>query len=434
MAYNYSNFLNSIAPKKTSTSSAFGNTDGGLFNKINSFTNKLQSPQSSYMNSKLSTPSSSAWQGPVKPTTAKTVPTTTNAGATNTTATKISSPAGKQYVNGMSSTQTTAPTNTFNAPSISTPTPEQNPYLKYLSSLFDSEATTKAGKDLSSANERLAGIQSLGEQRALSGRREYESLLNASGGLKSGAEMSASRSGDRTNSALADLAVQESAAGRSAQVAKDTYDMYINAGKTAYEAETAANKAKQDQDNIDRTFEENKRQFGMEYALKQKELAIQQQKANADSIPTQTGSYRENSMNNINNYVDEALKQIKPGSAGFGSGLLGAIRGSNASDLKSTLTTIKANIGFEALQAMREASKTGGALGQVAVQELEALQSVLGSLDQKQSREQLSQNLNNIKTHYQNAMNALSNSQMGGGAAPSSSGVTPGGVKYTIIP
>lgn len=438
MAYNLSNFLNSIAPKKTGGSSAFGDLNSGIFGKINSFSSNIgapKTPQSQYVNSQMATPSSGSWQGPMQPKPdAKITPS--NVGATGTTPPKITSPAGQSYINNVASpVNNSAGGSAIGQQNFTAPQEQTNPYMKYLASLFDSELTTNAGKSLTSANERLAGIQSQEEQRALSGRREYDKLLNQSGMLKAGAEESASRSADRTNSSLADLAVQESAAARSAQVAKDTYDMYINAGKSVYEAETAAKKAKQDQDNIDRTFEENKRQFGLEYALKEKEVAIAQQKANADSAGAggQAGSYRENAMNNINNYVDEALNQVKPGTAGFGSGLLGAIRGSGSANLKNTLTTIKANIGFEALQAMREASKTGGALGQVAVQELEALQAILGSLDQKQSREQLTQNLNNIKTHYQNAINALNNSKMGGSVAPSSSGVTPGGIKYTII-
>lgn len=120
-----------------------------------------------------------------------------------------------------------------------------------------------------------------------------------------------------------------------------------------------------------------------------------------------TAGYRQQSATNVLNYVDTALSQIKPGTAGFGSGLLSKIGGSGAKNLRETLETVKGNIGFEALQAMREASKTGGALGSIAVQELTALQSVLGSLDARQSRSQLRQNLNNIKGHYTKAMEAI---------------------------
>ena len=54
----------------------------------------------------------------------------------------------------------------------------------------------------------------------------------------------------------------------------------------------------------------------------------------------------------------------------------------NARAIFNAVNTIKANIGFDALQKMREASPTGGALGQVAVQELEMLHSTIASLDQ----------------------------------------------------
>jgi hypothetical protein len=107
--------------------------------------------------------------------------------------------------------------------------------------------------------------------------------------------------------------------------------------------------------------------------------------------------------------VDKALAQVSGVSAGFGS-LLSGIPGSPAKDLQSTLTTIKANIGFQELQAMRAASPTGGALGQVAVQELEALQAVLGNLDSSQSSSQLKQNLESIKYHYGNWLDTVKES------------------------
>jgi hypothetical protein len=68
--------------------------------------------------------------------------------------------------------------------------------------------------------------------------------------------------------------------------------------------------------------------------------------------------------------------------------------------LSKRLTTIKANLGFDRLQQMRDASPTGGALGQVAVQELIALQSTIASLDQDQSPAQLKQALDKIETSY----------------------------------
>jgi len=63
------------------------------------------------------------------------------------------------------------------------------------------------------------------------------------------------------------------------------------------------------------------------------------------------------------------------------------------------LDTIKANVGFDKLQNMRDNSKTGGALGQVSELENKLLQAVNGALDPAQ-RDQLEQNLSNIKVLY----------------------------------
>ena len=81
---------------------------------------------------------------------------------------------------------------------------------------------------------------------------------------------------------------------------------------------------------------------------------------------------------------------------GMGS-LASFVPGTPQHDLGELLTTVKANIGFEKLQDMRDNSKTGGALGQVSEFENRLLQSVSGSLDQAQSKDQLLYNLNRIK-------------------------------------
>lgn len=106
-------------------------------------------------------------------------------------------------------------------------------------------------------------------------------------------------------------------------------------------------------------------------------------------------------IDNVVNKVDEAIKQVGPFSAGAGS-LLSVVPGTAAKNLAANVETIKANLGFDRLQRMRDASPTGGALGQVAVQELVALQSSIASLDTAQSPAQLLANLNNVKRHYEN--------------------------------
>ncbi len=104
--------------------------------------------------------------------------------------------------------------------------------------------------------------------------------------------------------------------------------------------------------------------------------------------------------------VGEARDKVSGFTAGLGS-YLSVLPLTEAKDLSKRLTTIKANLGFDRLQQMRDASPTGGALGQVAVQELIALQSTIASLDQDQSPAQLKQALDKIETSYANWRNVV---------------------------
>lgn len=106
------------------------------------------------------------------------------------------------------------------------------------------------------------------------------------------------------------------------------------------------------------------------------------------------------------NEVREAKKKVSGFTAGAGS-YLSVVPLTEAKDLSKRLTTIKANLGFDRLQQMRDASPTGGALGQVAVQELVALQSTIASLDQDQSPQQLKDALDKIELHYSNWRNTI---------------------------
>src|SRR5690606_3574220 len=72
----------------------------------------------------------------------------------------------------------------------------------------------------------------------------------------------------------------------------------------------------------------------------------------------------------------------------------------NARNLDALLTTVKANVGFDRLQAMREASPTGGALGAVSDFENRQLQATLGNLEQSQTPDQLKYNLQRFKDTY----------------------------------
>ena len=99
------------------------------------------------------------------------------------------------------------------------------------------------------------------------------------------------------------------------------------------------------------------------------------------------------------NKIDEAEKLVGKGTTGFGS-YLSIVPGTPARELSTVIGTIKARLGFDQLQQMRNASPTGGALGQVSNRELAALEGALASLDQGLSADALKQNLKQIKDSY----------------------------------
>jgi hypothetical protein len=100
---------------------------------------------------------------------------------------------------------------------------------------------------------------------------------------------------------------------------------------------------------------------------------------------------------NVINKIDEVLPKVDALTAGFAGKPISKISGTEANDVRATIDTIKANLGFAELQEMRNNSPTGGALGQVAVQEIAYLQSVMANLETSQSPEQLRKNLKSVK-------------------------------------
>lgn len=117
--------------------------------------------------------------------------------------------------------------------------------------------------------------------------------------------------------------------------------------------------------------------------------------------------------------IDGAIQDVGTFTAGFGTGTLAGIRGTPAYNLERKLDTIKANLGFQELAAMRAASPTGGALGAVTERELAFLQSTVASLDAGQSPEELRRGLEKARQHYQNWLNAVRQDRLAaGGEAP----------------
>jgi hypothetical protein len=97
--------------------------------------------------------------------------------------------------------------------------------------------------------------------------------------------------------------------------------------------------------------------------------------------------------------VNEAARLVGAGTAGFGSGPLSLIRGTSASNLEAKLDTLRANLSFDTLAAMRAASPTGGALGAISDTELRLLGSTVASLNTAQSPAALRAGLIKVAKH-----------------------------------
>jgi hypothetical protein len=106
-------------------------------------------------------------------------------------------------------------------------------------------------------------------------------------------------------------------------------------------------------------------------------------------------------LDNQHQIASSAIKDALNSASGFTTGTLGSVLnsvpGTPAYDLKQKLTTLQAIVGFQTLQAIRNASKTGGGLGQISDFEERLLSAVQGSFDPGQSPQQFVGNLQNLQ-------------------------------------
>jgi hypothetical protein len=118
----------------------------------------------------------------------------------------------------------------------------------------------------------------------------------------------------------------------------------------------------------------------------------------------------------INDDIDGLFNKVTGmggNTTGFFGKIMAGIGGTEANDLRTMLDTVRANVGFDKLQSMREASPTGGALGNVSNQENLLLQSVLSNVEQSQSPEQLKRNLLRLRESYLDIVHGIGNRPYG---------------------
>lgn len=123
---------------------------------------------------------------------------------------------------------------------------------------------------------------------------------------------------------------------------------------------------------------------------------VADKKTAADSRKSLTAGLITSSIDDITKIIDKGRDSWLPGPTGYGA-VAKWLPSTDARSLGNSLDTVKANIGFEKLQQMREASPTGGALGQVSDFENKLLQSTFGSLDQFGDQASFMRNLYRVK-------------------------------------
>ena len=106
----------------------------------------------------------------------------------------------------------------------------------------------------------------------------------------------------------------------------------------------------------------------------------------------------------INGNLDKAINLVSPKTTGIVGTGAAKLPGTEAFQLQEAIKQVIANIGFDRLQKMRDQSKTGGALGQVAVIELQMLQATIESLNLGLDEETLKANLLTVKDQYARAI------------------------------
>jgi len=141
--------------------------------------------------------------------------------------------------------------------------------------------------------------------------------------------------------------------------------------------------------------------------LAEERIAALKAKADAKNVKTpntaamQYGMAALNAIDRIEALVNAEQKWVPwDNTTGLIGNLMKSVPASAANDVLANIKTIEAAVGFDRLQAMRDASPTGGALGQVSNIELDLLKSSLGNLNQSQSKEQFMMNLKQVQRVY----------------------------------
>ncbi len=146
-----------------------------------------------------------------------------------------------------------------------------------------------------------------------------------------------------------------------------------------------------------------KKEFGKEQG--ERAAALGQAKATLDTATANIDRMSDVARSIINNPALSKITGIQ--------GVFPNMPGGRAANVQAQLDNLTSQVGFSVLQAMRDASKTGGALGQVSDFENRQLQNNLAALSRAQSEDQFRAELRRViawgegvKQRLQNAYNS----------------------------
>jgi hypothetical protein len=293
---------------------------------------------------------------------------------------------------GTSATDATAP---LKAP--------ESPYMTYLKSMFDPEALKTTRSNIDQLNERTS------DELLRSRSREDELRKNDIGQGSIGQAHQLTENARLSNRSLADLAIAKGSV-------TDIYNSMISAGKSVFEAETAAAKAVQDQANEDKKIgqadtqiaetirhntateegvaakaAQDAKEFGMNYALDAKKVAIEQQKAN-QTDPNSTTNINKNATDAASslNVINSLLSNSSIGAISGVPALTAFLPGTNAQLAKNQFKQIKGML------ALENRSKLKGS-GAVSDFESRTLESAASSLDTNLSDKEFVRQLKQVR-------------------------------------
>lgn len=161
-------------------------------------------------------------------------------------------------------------------------------------------------------------------------------------------------------------------------------------------------------------------------AYREAQVAI----ANTKAHPPGESLYSQQLGKNTIEDIDKTIAKVDTFSTGTlaatGRAISSKVPGTEMKDFAANLESLKAKIGFSQLQEMRDASRTGGALGSLAVKESEWLQNSISALDPSMSPGALKANLQTIRERLVRWEEAKKAAAPAGGVTPLGAAHAPG--------